>query len=275
MQPYWRWAHSLAFGMTLALLGGLTGQAVADETWTALRMQLFGEREIHEAGDRVIALEAPDRAQDAAIVPITIRDLLPGDAGQRIRTIWLVIDENPAPLGAVFRFTPESPRADIGTRIRVNAYTNVRAIAETDDGELHMATRFVKASGGCSAPAGKDMDAALARLGNMRLRTSEETDANGARSAHVLISHPNNTGLQIDQLTRLRTPAHFVREIEVSFNGRPVLTAETTISISEDPGLRFYYRPSEEGELTVQAVDTRDQRFQMSLGVTPVATAGN
>ena len=36
-----------------------------------------------------------------------------------------------------------------------------------------MAKRLVKTSGGCSAHAGKDPDAALARLGKMKLRQSK------------------------------------------------------------------------------------------------------
>ena len=64
----------------------------------------------------------------------------------------LVVDANPAPVAAVFNMSPENGVATISTRLRINAYSHVRAIAETSDGELFMATRFVKASGGCSAP---------------------------------------------------------------------------------------------------------------------------
>mgnify|MGYP002150436774 CR=1 FL=1 len=53
--------------------------------------------------------------------------------------------------------------AEIETRVRVDAYSHVRAIAEASDGQLYAVTRFVKASGGCSAPAGSDAQAAAAR----------------------------------------------------------------------------------------------------------------
>jgi len=49
-----------------------------------------------------------------------------------------VIDKNPSPLGAVFTLTPDSGRADIETRIRIEDYTWVRAIAEMQDGKLYM-----------------------------------------------------------------------------------------------------------------------------------------
>src|SRR5690606_2919187 len=108
-----------------------------------------------------------------------------------IRTITLLIDKNPDPLGGVFHFTPQSGRADLGLRVRVNEYSAIRAIAETNDGTLHMAQRFVKASGGCSAPVGTDLDTARARLGQMRFRTLEAGGADEPQLVQLMISHPN------------------------------------------------------------------------------------
>src|SRR3546814_21184156 len=58
----------------------------------------------------------------------------------------------------------------ISTRVRVNTYTNIRPIAETSDGKLHLAVAPVKASGGCSAPASGDQELALSRMGKMSLK---------------------------------------------------------------------------------------------------------
>ena len=48
----------------------------------------------------------------------------------------------------------------ISTRVRVDSYTNVHAVAELSDGTLHVTKTFVKASGDCSAPAAKNADEA-------------------------------------------------------------------------------------------------------------------
>jgi hypothetical protein len=69
-----------------------------------------------------------------------------------VRKLHLVIDNNPSPMGAVFSYTPDSGRAEIETRVRVEEYTTVRAVAEFNDGRLVMVSRFLKASGGCSHP---------------------------------------------------------------------------------------------------------------------------
>ena len=63
------------------------------------------------------------------------------------------------------------------TRVRIDSFSKVRAILETADGKLHMATKFVMGAGGCSAPASKDADAALASLGRMQVKTIADTGA--------------------------------------------------------------------------------------------------
>lgn len=228
--------------------------------WQALREQFFPGREIAD-GASIIELDTPYRANDAAIVPISMRATFPQSESRFVKTITLIIDMNPAPMAGRFHFTPASGLASIDTRVRVNAYTQVRAVAETNDGQLYMTHRFVKASGGCSAPAGKDQDASLARLGKMKLRQSPAPVFGEPNQAQLLISHPNNTGMQMDQVTRHYVPAHFIKNINVSFRGEPVLQVESDISLSEDPSIRFYYVPGEPGEMKVDVTDSQGGMF--------------
>ena len=231
-----------------------------DALWNSgLRSTIFSGREIVESDD-VVALEAPERAENAAIVPITIRAQFPQSAERSIRTVWLVVDKNPGPLAGTFHFTPQNGRADLDLRIRINEYTPVRAIAETSDGRLTMSRRYVKASGGCSAPASGDLEAALARMGQMKIRTTGLTPGEPA-SIHLLVSHPNLNGLQMDQLTGLYTAAKFVKEVRVSFEGHEIFAAETSFAISENPSFEFRFVPEHDGELTAEVVDTDGTRW--------------
>jgi sulfur-oxidizing protein SoxY len=141
----------------------------------------------------------------------------------------------------------------------------VRAIAETNDGQLHMATRFVKASGGCSAPPGKDAQAALATLGRMKFRVEGDATVAGPVLAQLMISHPNDSGLVMDQVSRLFTPAHFVRQVRISYAGQPVMSADIDFSISENPNFRFYFLPRGEGELKAEVVDSNELQFASAL----------
>ncbi|ALG68969.1 quinoprotein dehydrogenase-associated SoxYZ-like carrier [Beggiatoa leptomitoformis] len=248
-------------------------EAIAPETtdsletvaWSHARTVLFGSRPIETTQD-LIKLDAPYRAEDAAIVPITIKSGIPQNSAHYIQQIYLFIDNNPVPLAAKFILTPDSGLADISTRVRVDSYTPMRVIAELNDGQLFMDSRYVKASGGCSAPVEKDQAAAQARLGKMRLKIVDEASAKQPLLAQLMISHPNNSGLQMDQVSRLYVPAHFVKEIKVRFNDTLIMSAETDISISTDPSFRFYVRPTgaTSGTLTAEVLDSTGARFTTS-----------
>jgi sulfur-oxidizing protein SoxY len=276
-----RWTRLLS-ALSLAMLGLVfvgTAPAADDrrggDPWPALSKTLFGDRAISEDAAAVIELEAPVRAEDAAVVPIAIRAKAAQTPETYIRKIYLVIDRNPSPVGVVFTLTPESGRADLETRVRIEEYTNVRAIAEMNDGRLYMAKRFVKASGGCSAPAGKDLAAAMARLGKMKFRLDDAVALDQPNQAQLMISHPNVSGLAMDQLTRNYAPPQFVRKVDVTYGGRLILSAEVDFTISENPNFRFYFVPKGEGELKAEVVDTNDLKFESSIQIKPGPRTGS
>ncbi len=255
------------FLMMLAPVAGVATTVEEDMVWTGgLRSAYFGDRPITQSDD-LIVLDAPTRAEDAAVVPLSITAQIPQTDERYIKTIYLIIDKNPGPLVGTFRFTPKSGRADLAFRVRVNAYSPIRAIAETNDGELYMSRRFIKATGGCSAPAGSDLDAAMARLGKIKLNTNSVLGLAQPTPAHLMISHPNLSGMQMDQTTHLYAPAHFVRHVKVSFEGEEVFSAETGFGISENPSFRFFFVPETEGQLTAEVTDTKDLQFTQTLRV--------
>ena len=64
------------------------------------------------------------------------------------------------------------------------------AVAELSDGQLYVSKTYVKASGGCSAPAGKNAEEAQNRLGKMRYRqfAREEAPASRVREAQIMVT---------------------------------------------------------------------------------------
>ncbi len=266
-------AAFLALAMAcLLVLSALPAFAEEEGAWSDIRAALFEDRDIAD-GAGIIRLDAPKRAEDAAVVPIKVSADIPQTDERYIKAIHLIIDENPAPIAGVFHLTPESGVASIATRVRVNEYTNVRAIAEMNDGTLFMATRFVKASGGCSAPALKDHEVAMTRLGKMKLKPITPFTPGEPNQVQLMISHPNYSGLQMDQVSRNWVPPHFVESIDVAYGGRTIMTVEGDISLSENPTVRFSFVPEAEGELSIKAVDTEGGIFEMTkpLGPTPGA----
>ncbi|SHK73587.1 quinoprotein dehydrogenase-associated SoxYZ-like carrier [Bradyrhizobium lablabi] len=256
----------------LLVFGAQQTPAATSETydpWPGLVQDIFNNRPMNDGND-VIAIEMPYRAEDAAIVPVTLKTKLsPGD-NRRVVSITLVIDQNPAPMAAKFGLGPDAKVSEISTRVRVNNYSDVHAVAELSDGKLYVTKTYVKASGGCSAPAAKNAEEANNRLGQMRYRQfakSGEVPTSGAREAQIMIGHPNNSGLQMDQVTQLYIPAFFVNELRLWQDGSPVLRVEGGISISEDPNIRFTYVSNGAKRFRAEAKDTEGHVFQHEWNV--------
>jgi len=244
---------------------------IAGETWPDLRQLIYSQRPVHD-GAHFMALEAPYRAHDAAVVPIEIAIAPP--PGRKLTRFSVIIDENPAPVAAVVDVGPALGRdIHMSTRIRIESYSNVRIVAELDDGALYQTARYVKASGGCAAPALKDADAALAAAGQMRLRVfgAREGAALDHAEAQVMVRHPQYSGFQIDQVSLLPVPAYFVEELELTQGEELVFRVEGGISLSEDPSIRFSFTPNGAERFVVRAVDTNGEEF---LGSFPAAAQG-
>jgi len=241
-------------------LSPLAAAAASPSAWDELRPVLWGDRAVAEAG--FVALDAPVRAHDAAATPVEIAVAPP--PGRRVARLTLIVDENPAPVAAEVEIGPAMGRnLRLSTRLRIDAYSHVRAVVELDDGSLHQAARFVKASGGCSAPASKDAAAAQAAMGQLRLRVFD-----GAQ-AQMMVRHPNHSGFQVDQVTLLHVPPHFVDAMEVRLGAELVFRMTGGISLSEDPSFRFSYVPNGATAFEVRVTDTDGGAFAGAFAATP------
>ena len=254
-------------GLLGVVLGARVAPAATPEAydpWPGLVQDIFNNRPMND-GTEVIGIEMPYRAEDAAIVPVTLRTRLPSGDSRRVLRITLVIDQNPAPMAAKFELGPDANVTEISTRVRVNNYTDVHAVAELSDGKLYVTKTYVKASGGCSAPAAKNAEEAKSRLGQMRYRQfarAGEGPTSGAREAQIMIGHPSHSGLQMDQVTQLYIPAFFVNELRLWQDDHLILAVEGGISISEDPNIRFTYVSNGASRFRAEARDTDGHTFR-------------
>jgi sulfur-oxidizing protein SoxY len=249
------------FCIALATSAGANEKAEPDpaqsQYWEPIRKLMFGDREIRDGKD-VVRVYLALRADDASTVPVAVKAQIDQTPERYIKTIWLVVERNPSPAAGVFHFTQESGRAQVETRLRFEDYSHVRAIAETNDGQLWMDSRWVKAAGGCSAPGGRyKVPAAL--LGKMKFRFDDELKYNTPNLVQVNIRHPNESALASD-FDGSQVP-QFVRSVSVTYAGKPVMNAEVDFSLSDNPTFRFWFVPTEKGELRVEVEDTHDNHF--------------
>ena len=95
------------------------------------------------AESKDILIEAPQIAENGAVVPVEITSNVPGT-----RSIAVVVEKNPFPLVAKFDFT-EGALPFVKVNVKVGESSLVRAIAEAG-GKYYTASREVKVTiGGC------------------------------------------------------------------------------------------------------------------------------
>ena len=254
---------------TRAVEGGLPSAAHGDSSpqWERIAASLFAGR-TPRAGRDVVQLYVPLRAAYGASVPVKVVSAVPQTPQLFVRRLWLVVDKNPSPLAAVLDLTLEVGQADFETRLRVDEYSHVRVVSELSNGELHTDSRYVKTSGGCSAPPNRD---ALHLIGKTVLKLPAGLKLNQPTPADVTVVHPNDTGFELNSVTVMYIPPHFVRSIKISYDHRKVFDAELDFSVSENPTLRFNFVPHGPGELRAEVTDSKDGNF---VGTLVVSGAG-
>jgi sulfur-oxidizing protein SoxY len=242
----------LSLGLARATRAGENEEA---QRWELVRNSVYHGRAMQDAGDAVQVI-VPDRALDAALVPVTVRL----DTPKRIVALSLFVDNNPAPLVGTFHFGPAISATQIKLRVRVNAFTPIHAVAETEEGTLLNASHFVKAAGGCSAPStGQSADIA-ANIGQMQLRRTRPDDGSPI-PAQLLISHPNYSGMQTNPGGANFIPARYLETVSIKTGGVTVFDLATDISLSEDPVIGFSYTPAGDGGVDVVAHDSSGAVF--------------
>ena len=144
-----------------AVAGGLAGfgfgafpfPAFADadaKEWPADAFKLKSEAETlkalygksAEASDKV-SLDAPEIAENGAVVPIAVSSTLPNVTG-----IAILVLENPNVLAAAYKI-PAGTQASVSNRLKMAKTTKVLAVVESG-GKLYSATKEVTVTvGGC------------------------------------------------------------------------------------------------------------------------------
>ena len=259
-----RWIASL-IALCLSTFGGAANAQRYDPeesaVWQQIKRTVFEQRSINASANNTVRLDITTRAEDASIVPVVIRTIKPQSPERYIKKLWLIVDNNPSPIGVVFNMSPNSGRADIETRVRVEMSTFVRAVAETNDGALFMDVKTIAAAGGCSAPGGPDDGAPV---GRMKFRLDDNVELNKPTLAKLMVSHPNFSGLS-QQDKRVQ----YVKHLVISYAGQEIMSADIDFTISKNPTFNFYFLPTEKGELKAEIVDTNDLKFETSLAIKP------
>lgn len=128
------------------------GMPQPDELVEATLKRLFGNR-VFQRGEDKLKVELPQIAEDGGSVAIAIDSSLPVSGAVQVSRIYIISDKNRRPMLAKFSFTPESGRASVATSVRLATSTDVRVVAEMNDGTLYAVSKHVRVTiSGCDLP---------------------------------------------------------------------------------------------------------------------------
>jgi sulfur-oxidizing protein SoxY len=245
--------------------------AIAGSAFDGFKSDIFGPRAIND-GRGIVAIKAPYRPDDVRAVPFEVDARL--SDGRTIRAVTFIVDNNPSPVVAAFKLGPGREKVALAIKFRLNQQSDIRAVVEASDGQLYMTTQLVKFAGGqaaCSAPPSAPPDEIARNMGKMNL--AEAAPAGQAKSVSprlkLQLSHPNHTGMVLDQQTLLYTPLRMVQQMVVRQGRDVVFDMEGSIGLNENPIIEFDVARNGADELTVEAMDTDGARFARAFPLGP------
>lgn len=261
---------SRAAVLALVVLASHAGSASAAEpVFDDLKPTIFGARPILD-GRGIVSIKAPYRPEDIRAVPFDLEANLRD--GRTITAVTLIVDNNPSPVVAAFKFGPGRDKIGLGIKFRLNQQSDVRAVVEASDGRLYMVSQLVKFPGGqaaCSAPPSTPPDVIAANMGKMKLAevATGKSASNINQRMRFDLAHPNHTGMVLDQITLLYTPLRMVDKLSIRQGDEPVFEMEGSIALKENPTIEFDYRRNGSEQMTVVATDTDGSVFKGTFAV--------
>lgn len=254
----------LLVSLPLALMSNAMAEA-NPKLWPAIQEAFFDKRNIQTA--EFMKIEAPRRAESGAQVPVTYLIDNAATNGVVIKKLYAFVDANPVPLTATYHLTDMLGNFQLSTRVRFETDAFVRLVGETADGKLYMASREIRAAGGCGGTVDGDDAAIRAAAGKIKLKVEEPVKFGSAVSTIFNIKHPMRTGLQRDLVSQGYVPAFYINKATFTYNAKPVMTVDVGIGTSEDPYFKFHFTPDAPGSLEVQATDNEGKTFTQQLDV--------
>ena len=102
----------------------------------------------------------------------------------------------------------------------------------------------------------------MAEIGKVRIRLPSSIKQGDVVRVRSLVIHPMET-VQRDKAGKPADKNYlFVNKVIVTYNGREILQADTTQSISENPFFSFAFKATEPGMLKITFLDTHGGKYE-------------
>lgn len=233
--------------------------------WDAVKEAFFPKREM-KAVD-FMKVDGPKRAESGAQVPVTYTIDSKAANGVKIKKLYAFVDANPIPLTATYHLTPMLGDFKLSTRIRFETDAYVRLVGEDDKGNLYLASKVIRAAGGCGGIVANDEAKIRAEAGKIRMKVKGAAEAGKTNKAIFNIRHVMRTGLQRDLVSQGFLPAFYIKKTEFKYDGKPLMTVDVNVGTAENPYFKFDFKPEKAGKLEVFAEDNEGKKFNHSIQV--------
>ena len=233
--------------------------------WPVMKEAFFEKRPMTEVD--FMKIEAPRRAESGAQVPVTYTIDNAAAKGVKIVKLYAFVDANPIPLTATYHLTDNLGSFNLSTRIRFETDAFVRLVGEAADGKLYLASREIRAAGGCGGTVDGDEAAMRASAGKIKFKVNEVVKLGSTATATFNIKHPMRTGLQRELVSQGFVPAFYINKAEFSYNDKAVMTVDVGVGTAEDPYFKFDFVPTMPGKLSVVATDNEGKDFRQTIVV--------
>jgi sulfur-oxidizing protein SoxY len=203
----------------------------------ALEDLLAGRTAAHSGRLRI---ELPERFDYGNTVPFAVTVDSPMTVADHVRRVDVLAEGNPFPEVGTFHFSPESGRASVATRIRLNqGERQVVAVAEFGDGSVVVGSRRVRVSvSGCSAEAGVRADYVMPTP-KPRLKVADPVARGAVVEIKTMLSHRMETGLDTDTEGR-PIPRRIINKMTCGQDGRLIFAADLSPAIAANAYLTFW-----------------------------------
>lgn len=253
-------------GAAFLVSNSVTAFAEADpKLWSVMKEAFFEKRPMTEVD--FMKIEAPKRAESGAQVPVTYTIDSAAANGVVIKKLYAFVDANPIPLTATYHLTDALGDFKLSTRIRFETDAFVRLVGETADGKLYLASRPIRAAGGCGGIVSNDEAAVRAVAGKIRMRVKAPAKFGQSTTAKVNIKHIMRTGLQRDLVSQGFMPAFYIKKATFTYAGKPLMTVDVNVGTAEDPYFKFNFVPKTPGEFKLVATDNEGKVFKYAVDV--------
>ncbi len=254
----------LVTGITLTLAAPANAEP-DPKLWPVMKEAYFAKRDMQEVD--FIKIDAPRRAESGAQVPVTYSVDNAAAKGVKLTKLYAFVDANPIPLTATYHLTDALGNFQLSTRIRFETDAFVRLVGEDASGKLYLASREIRAAGGCGGTVEGDEAAIRAAAGKIKFKVEEPAAIGGITSTTFNIKHPMRTGLQRELVSQGFVPAFYINKAAFTYNGKPLLTVDVGVGTAEDPYFKFNFVPEAAGNLEVTATDNEGKTFVQQVNV--------